>query len=149
MLEFGRKISDINVPKDMILIFNLTLLGVSSGFSSVLRFTNNPIKNNAGKGTRMPGIFLGPSTTWLHIQTDAMDGSYTNFGPKTQFLPLNVMQQIIIEMKGLEMSLYFDGIFSSNFTFPSPVMIGNASLYCGDLFYPSANATITYIAVAT
>jgi hypothetical protein len=93
-IQKGNKIGKITgTTRNYILTFDITPLGTTGGWGSILHFTYTD-KDCCSPGDRAPGIWFGPGNTRLHIRMgDTTDG---NWGIDTDSLPMNVTSKVQI-----------------------------------------------------
>lgn len=131
----GRKIGNVNVTGDYILSFNITPRAITqSAWASIIHFTVMEKDTS-----RAPAIWFWPGSLRLHVRIG--DGNDWNWGQDSNPLPINQKSSFRLECIGKKVTLTVNGDVW-NVTQPTTRPKGNATIYAGNPWYPSANALL-------
>ena len=130
-----RKIGKVNVTGDYILSFNITPRAITqSAWASIIHFSVTDRDTS-----RAPAIWFWPGSLRLHVRIG--DASDWNWGQDSNPIPINQKSSFRLECIGKKVTLTVTGDVW-NVTQPTTRPKGNATIYAGNPWYPSANALI-------
>eukprot|EP00466_Bigelowiella_natans_P017985 jgi/Bigna1/135750/aug1.30_g10458 len=125
-----------------ILEFKLKVMGIVSGWGSIVHFTT---KDNCCKnGDRVPGIWLKPGTSKLHFRTGTSPNSNDGCDP-TESLGLNRYYSIKMEVyQNSTIKIFYDGRQVCSRTMSGAIYPAGSivTVYVGDPWHTSPNAML-------
>jgi hypothetical protein len=130
------------VPFNYSLSFDLTPLRTTNQWTNVFHFS----KTNTD-GSRMPGVWIVPGTTRLHIRVGREE--QPNDGIiNTLPLPLNAKTKVVIELIRNQALILFNGTIAGYYSLSGGRDHGWATAYFSDPWYPSANVFLENMTVS-
>jgi len=135
---------EVEIRENYEVSFTLKPQKISSGWSNVLRITNNVGNGDLGMGNRIPGVWFHSMTTRLHICTGCDGISNLCLNP-TQSLPIGRSTRITIRVNGGYFTAQYDGKEVGRYkcSLPYEPRKGQlATVYTSDKWYASAHAVI-------
>jgi hypothetical protein len=139
------KWSDLGIRDNtyMTISFYINITSTSPYWRNIIHISNDDV-DCCNPGNRLPGIWIVPNCTGLHIRFSTPDSG--NFGiDNSQAIPMNTSTYVsIVFGKGSMMTLYYNGkqvnklIYWYKFVSASP----NAIVYVGDKWYPQTGGFI-------
>jgi hypothetical protein len=134
----GVVIGNIKVAENYRLSFNITPKGLVGNWSSILHF-NGTGRDCCGAGDRSPAIFFFPGGLTLHVRIGDMTNG--NWGVDINGCTIGRTSKVVLECRNSVVKVMVDSS-SSTLIQPSKRASGPANVYCGDPWYPPANAQI-------
>jgi len=135
-------ISPTFIPANYSLSFDLTPLGISNQWSNIFHVTKTD-----NDGSRMPGVWVVPGTTKLHIRVgkedQANDGVIGTFN-----LPMFETTRVVIELFGNRSLIYFNNSIAGYYSLLGSRDIGLATFLVSDPWYPAANFLLGNVTVS-
>ena len=134
----NRKIGNVNVTGNYILSFNITPRAIRHGaWANIIHFTISG--GDWAQGSRAPAIWFWPGELRLHVRIG--DVNDWNWGPDSNPLPINQKSSFRLECIDKKVTMTVNGNVW-NLTQPTTRPKGNATVYAGNPWYPSANALL-------
>jgi hypothetical protein len=136
----NRKIGNVNVTGNYILSFNITPRAINHGaWANIIHFTitGRDWDNNS----RVPAIWFWPGSLRLHVRIGDIGPGGWNWGQDSNHLPMNQKSSFRLECVDKKVTLTVNGDVW-NITQPGRRPTGNATIYAGNPWYPSANALL-------
>ena len=129
-----------NIPKEYILIFEVNITATAGNWQSLLHFSHG--REDGTDGSRIPGIWIYPNTTDLHVMHGTTKPGNWNWGHSSvPALILNNYSKVIIIANATTHSVYVDGVLKSKLDIPSGESLSinqNAKVYAPDAGTTSA-----------
>ncbi len=127
----------VNIPADWTLSFQITPLGISSGWTNVLLLMDKDTNADALPRSRMIGIWFWPGTTKLHVRTGT-DVDWNAGVDPTATLPLNAATVVKIEAFGQTVRITFNNNEVASDVLPGTRLSGFAHLFVAKDLVPNA-----------
>jgi hypothetical protein len=129
---------EVEIPPNFELSFDITPLGVESGWANIVHFTQGA--DWGTPGDRMPAIWFRPGTFELHICHDEV--SSVNICYNSRALAQDVTTNVRIHYHERLLMIYFDDTYEGSVSFSADRASGSATMYISDPWYTPANAQL-------
>ena len=127
----------VNIPADWTLSFQITPLGISSGWTNVLWFMDKDTTADVLPRSRMIAIWFHPGTTQLHVRIGT-DVDWNAGVDPTATLPLNAATVVKIEAFGQTVRISFNNQEVASAVLSGTRLSGFAHLFVAKYAAPNA-----------
>ncbi|KAJ2991294.1 hypothetical protein HDV02_003864 [Globomyces sp. JEL0801] len=142
-LQQGYYLGQINVRSNYEIEFDMVINGVTNDWGSIMHFSLTG--NNYGVvGDRVPGIWLYPKSTMIHIPQDAGTTINQHRNPGKE-LELNKLYHVTVRSVGSTVKIYLNDNWYYTHTLIGEKPTGIAHLFASDPWYAPANVLISNI----
>jgi hypothetical protein len=135
--------SNLNIPSssNMSVSFTINLQNVNSNWRSIFHVTNTN-NNCCNIGDRVPAVWITAGAQSLLVVNSISSNGNAHFYSSN--LPLNTNIKVDIIWKGQNVKIYFNGLFNTQYNYPSPLAQtnGNANVYIADPWYSTGGFNI-------
>jgi hypothetical protein len=145
VLKKGLAVEMTTVPADYALSFNITPLGVVSGWSSIIHYSGDG--SNQGAKGRMPAIGFTAGSTRLAIRV-ATTSNPSELFDSTLALPLNAQTNVRLEAVGKDLMIFLNDSFEGFAKLSANRISGNATVYVSSPWNSPAIAKVSGIKMA-
>ncbi|KAJ2989827.1 hypothetical protein HDV02_004740, partial [Globomyces sp. JEL0801] len=140
-LQQGYYLGQINVRSNYEIEFDMVINGVTNDWGSIMHFSMTG--NNYGVvGDRVPGIWLYPKSTMIHVPQDAGTTINQHRNP-TKELALNKLYRVKVRSFGSQQKIYIDNVWYYTHNLIGNKPSGAAHVFMADPWYSPANVQIS------